>query len=86
VRFLTDPRIEPINNRAERALRSAVIARKVSHGSKNDGIAHAFAPFTHIVWTRAKYDALVVVDALDHLSQIRSLHGAPPLTPCNQSC
>ena len=39
LRFLDDPSIEPTNNRAERALRGAVIARKVSHCSKNkDGV------------------------------------------------
>jgi hypothetical protein len=35
LRFLGDPRIEPTNHRTERALRPAVLARKVSHGSKN---------------------------------------------------
>ena len=34
LRFLGNPRIEPTNHRAERALRPAVIACKVSHGSK----------------------------------------------------
>ena len=34
LRFLDDPSIEPTNNRAERALRGAVIARKVSHCSR----------------------------------------------------
>ena len=33
--FLERPEIEPTNNRAERGLRGAVIARKVSHCSKN---------------------------------------------------
>ena len=33
--FLDDGRIEPTNNRAERALRGAVTARKVSHCSRN---------------------------------------------------
>lgn len=33
LRFLTDPRIEPTNNRAERVLRPAVIAPKVSQCS-----------------------------------------------------
>ncbi|MBM3458379.1 MAG: transposase [Armatimonadetes bacterium] len=31
LRFLWEPKVEPTNNRAERALRPAVIARKVSH-------------------------------------------------------
>ena len=34
VRFLDEPGIEPTNNRAERALRPAVIARKVSQCTK----------------------------------------------------
>src|SRR5690606_1636605 len=34
--FLSEPRIEPTNNRAERGLRPAVIARKLSHCSKNN--------------------------------------------------
>lgn len=34
--FLKDPEVEPTNNRAERGLRPAVIARKVSHCSKNE--------------------------------------------------
>ena len=42
LRFLDDPSIEPTNNRAERALRGAVIARKVSHCSKNEDGADAF--------------------------------------------
>ena len=34
--FLERPEIEPTNNRAERGLGGAVIARKVSHCSKNE--------------------------------------------------
>jgi len=38
-----DPSIEPTNNRGERALRPAVIVRKLSHGAKNECGAEAFA-------------------------------------------
>ena len=69
VRFLDDPRIEPTNNRAERALRPAVIARKVSQCSKNDGGAHAFAAFTSVVRTLAKKSATSLVEGLYHLFQ-----------------
>jgi transposase len=48
LRFLADPRIEPTNNRAERALRPAVIARKVSQCSKNQPGAEAFAAFASV--------------------------------------
>ena len=54
LRFLDDPSIEPTNNRAERALRPAVIARKVSHCSKNDGGADAFSAFTSVIRTLAR--------------------------------
>src|SRR5262249_24636878 len=67
LRFLADPRIEPTNNRAERALRPAVIARKVSHCSKSGRGADAFAAFTSVIRTLMKADAGSVVDALSEL-------------------
>ncbi len=36
-RFVVDPEVESTNNRAERALRPAVIYRKVSGGSRSVG-------------------------------------------------
>ena len=54
LRFLDDPDIEPTNNRAERALRGAVIARKVSHCSKNEDGADAFSAFTSVIRTLAR--------------------------------
>jgi hypothetical protein len=51
LRFLDDPRIEPTNNRAERALRPAVMARKVSQCSTNARGAQTFAGFTSVVRT-----------------------------------
>ena len=51
LRFLDDPSIEPTNDRAERALRGAVIARKVSHCSKNVEGADAFSAFTSVIRT-----------------------------------
>ena len=54
LRFLANPDIEPTNNRAERALRPAVIARKVSHCSKNQQGADAFAAFVSVAQTLKK--------------------------------
>ena len=51
LRFLDEPTIEPTNNRAERALRGAVIARKVSHCSRNEAGADAFSAFTSVIRT-----------------------------------
>ena len=55
LRFLDDGGIEPTNNRAERALRGAVIARKVSHCSKNETGADAFSAFTSVIRTLARH-------------------------------
>ena len=68
LRFLDDPDIEPTNNRAERALRGAAIARKVSHCSKTDEGAEAYSAFMSVIRTLArtvKDEALV--DALCHV-------------------
>ena len=51
LRFLDGAGIEPTNNRAERALRGAVIARKGSHCSKTEGGADAFSAFTSVIRT-----------------------------------
>lgn len=54
LRFLETPGVEPTNNRAERILRPAVIARKVSQCSKNQRGADAFAVFVSIAQTARK--------------------------------
>jgi hypothetical protein len=51
LRFLSDPSIDPANNRAERALRGAVIARKGSQCSKNERGANAYAAFVSVIRT-----------------------------------
>ena len=70
LRFLDAPRIEPTNNAAGRALRPAVIARKVSHCSKNERGAEAFAAFTSVIRTMMKKSgASGVVEELCRLFQ-----------------
>ena len=54
LRFVGEDDIEPTNNRAERDLRPAVIARKVSQCSKNERGARAFEAFTSILQTFRK--------------------------------
>jgi hypothetical protein len=77
-RCLDDPRIEPTNHRAERALRPAGIARKVSPCAQTGRGAHAFAAFTSVVRTLAKTGAVSLVDGLYHLFRSPNLHTAPP--------
>jgi transposase len=54
LRFLDQDGLEPTNNRAERDLRPAVIARKVSHCSKNERGARAFEAFASVLHTIRK--------------------------------
>jgi transposase len=70
--FLHDPAVEPTNNRAERVLRGPVIARKLSHGSKNERGAGAFAAFTSVIQTAAKKRDRSVIDTLQNLFQPKS--------------
>ncbi|MBZ5728018.1 MAG: transposase [Acidobacteriia bacterium] len=74
--FLHDPTIEPTNNRGERTLRPAVMVRKLSHGSKNEWGAEAFAGFTRVIQTVAKKRNCSIIDALQNLFQSKS-HKAP---------
>ena len=82
LRFLDDPGIEPTNNRAERALRGAVIARKVSHCSKTYEGAEAYSAFTSVIRTLArKVDEDTLVDALCDVFGGAPLPASFPLTP-----
>ena len=76
LRFLDDPRIEPTNNRAERALRPVVIARKVSQCSKNARGAQAFAAFASVVRTLAKAGTGSLVEGLLHVFRSAQLPDA----------
>ena len=76
--FLEDPSIEPTNNRVERALRPAVIARKVSQCSKNDKGADAFSAFKSVVQTLVKRGAGSVVEGLYNLFRSPTGQLVPP--------
>jgi len=78
LRFLEDPAIEPTNNRAERALRPAVIARKVSQCSKNDAGAYTFSAFKSVVQTLATRGIHSMVEGLSQVFRTGSIHGIPP--------
>ena len=78
LRFLDDPSIPPTNNLAERELRPAVIARKVSQCSKNDRGAYAHAAFASVVRTLKRQGAPSIVDAL--YNKFHSARAPPPST------
>jgi hypothetical protein len=62
--FLTEEGVEPTNNRAERDLRPAVIARKVSHCSRNQRGARNFEAFTSVLQTIRKGNPAGIVASL----------------------
>jgi hypothetical protein len=74
LRFLDDPSVEPTNNRAERALRPAVIARKVSHCSKNAQGADAFAAFTSVIRTLNRNGDQSLVEGLCQVFRGAPIH------------
>jgi len=67
LRFLCEE-IEPTNNRGERDLRPAVIARKVSHCSKNERGARAFEAFISTLHTLRKLNRASAIPTLPSLS------------------
>lgn len=76
LRFLSDPRVEPTNNRAERALRPAVIRRKISHCSKSEPGARAFEAFLSVIQTSKQRSSVSVSQAL--FSLLTTSGPAPP--------
>jgi transposase len=76
VRFLDEPGIEPTNNRAERALRPAVLAREVSQCTKNARGTRAFEAWASVLRTLARtLSGPALLDAIVEL-----LHPVPPRT------
>ncbi len=62
--FLEDPEVEPINNIAERMLRPAIVARKVSQCSKTERGANAYAAFKSVLSTLSLRGASSVFKSL----------------------
>ena len=77
LRFLHDPQVEPTNNRAERALRPAVIRRKVSQCSKTDRGARAFEAFLSVIQTFKQSAKCPITEAL-HTLLAHPSTAAPP--------
>ena len=81
LRFLHSPEtIEPTNNAAERALRPAVIARKVSHCSKNERGAGAYSAFKSVIGTLKKGGGNVLEKLKDLIAPGQSEQPAPANT------
>jgi transposase len=82
LRFLHEPMtVEPTNNAAERALRPAVIARKVSQCSKNKRGAAAYAAFKSVIGTLKKSGG----DVLESLTRLIDPSLSAEIAPANTS-
>ena len=82
LRFLHEPAtVAPTNNAAERALRPAVIARKVSQCSKNERGAAAFAAFQSVIGTLKKSGG----EVLEKLTQLITPVWPQTAAPANTS-
>lgn len=82
LRFLHSPvTVEPTNNAAERALRPAVIARKVSQCSKNERGAAAYSAFKSVIGTLKKNGG----DVLEKLTRLIAPRLPQEPTPANTS-
>ena len=79
MRFLSALFVEPTNNWAERVLRPAVIARKVSPCSKNQNGADAFAAFASVAQTALKNKAVSITAAYRQLFLASRAKSAQPL-------
>jgi len=77
LRFLWEPKVEPTNNRAERALRPAVIARKVSHCSKNAAGAEAFSALVSGIGTLRLRGETAMVEGLCEVLRTGKVAEAP---------
>ena len=84
-RFLSQDGVEATNNRAERELRPAAIARKISHCSSNERGARAFEAFTSVIQTLRKTAASDIGEAF---VQLRDYPGSLALinTPSRNQC
>ena len=76
--FVVEEGVEPTNNRAERALRPAVIARKVSHCSKNEAGAGAFSAFVSVIGTLVLRGSRAVVEDLCEVLRTGKVAEVPP--------
>ena len=75
--FVTNPDLPPTNNDAETALRHAVIARRISFGTRSDEGSRAYAAILSVVETCRRRKLNPWLQITDALTQAR--RGGQPL-------
>ena len=78
--FLHDPQVDATNNAAERALRPAVVMRKITGGSRSESGAQAWAVLASIMRTAQQQGRDVVATIKELLRAAWAGREAPVLT------
>ncbi len=79
IAFVYDPRLPPTNNDAERALRHAVIARRIGFGTRTDEGSRCYAAALSVIETCRKRTLDVAVYASDLIANARKGLPHPPI-------
>jgi len=79
IAFVHDPSLPPTNNDAERALRHAVIARRIGFGTRTDEGSRCYAAALSVIETCRKRALDVAVYARDLIAEARRGLPHPPL-------
>jgi hypothetical protein len=79
IAFVHDPRLPPTNNDAERALRHAVIARRISFGTRTDEGSRCYAVALSVIETWRKRAVTVAAYAQDLIAAARKGLPEPPI-------
>ena len=79
IAFVHDPRLPPTNNDAERALRHAVIARRISYGTRSDEGSRFYAAGLSIIETCRKRGLDPWTYARDLIAAARAAAATPAI-------
>jgi transposase len=79
IAFVQDPSLPPTNNDAERALRHAVIARRISFGTRTDEGSRCYAAALSVIETCRKRALDVAAYARDLIATARGGLAHPPI-------
>jgi transposase len=79
IAFVDDPRLPPTNNDAERALRHAVIARRIGFGTRTDEGSRCYAAGLSVIETCRKRTLDVAAYARDLITDARKGLPHPPI-------
>jgi hypothetical protein len=79
IAFVHDPRLPPTNNDAERALRHAVIARRIGFGTRTDEGSRCYAAALSVIETCRRRGLVVAAYARDLIAAARKGLSHPPI-------